>query len=141
MVVSGTLIWMPMLYFIGNVMWNPPTGALTGIDHTIFNWKIIRYGQTIVARPTMDDSREGDSSGEYANLTNPADLTIETSDQRKAMFIRKCIVCDGLAGEERAGMVSAIPFRRLTAPIFTLHTVPPVTEIAVRGTGRARRIA
>jgi hypothetical protein len=35
--ISGTLIWMPMLYFIGNVMWNPPTGALTGINDTIFS--------------------------------------------------------------------------------------------------------
>jgi cbb3-type cytochrome c oxidase subunit I len=43
--VSGTLIWMPMLYFIGNVMWNPPTGALTGINDTIFNWF---YGHNVL---------------------------------------------------------------------------------------------
>ena len=24
--IAGSLLWMPMLYFIGNVMWNPPTG-------------------------------------------------------------------------------------------------------------------
>jgi cbb3-type cytochrome c oxidase subunit I len=43
--ISGTLIWMPMLYFYGNVMWNPPTGALTGINDTIFNWF---YGHNVL---------------------------------------------------------------------------------------------
>jgi cbb3-type cytochrome c oxidase subunit I len=43
--ISGTLVWMPVLYFIGNVMWNPPTGALTGIDDTIFNWF---YGHNVL---------------------------------------------------------------------------------------------
>jgi cbb3-type cytochrome c oxidase subunit I len=43
--ISGTLIWMPLLYFIGNVMWNPPTGAITGINDTIFNWF---YGHNVL---------------------------------------------------------------------------------------------
>jgi cbb3-type cytochrome c oxidase subunit I len=43
--ISATLIWMPMLYFIGNVMWNPATGALTGVDDTIFNWF---YGHNVL---------------------------------------------------------------------------------------------
>jgi cbb3-type cytochrome c oxidase subunit I len=43
--ISGTLIWMPLLYFIGNVMWHPWTGALTGIDDTIYNWF---YGHNIL---------------------------------------------------------------------------------------------
>jgi len=43
--IAGSLIWMPMLYFIGNVMWNPPTGALTGIDDAIFNWF---YGHNVL---------------------------------------------------------------------------------------------
>lgn len=43
--ISGTVIWMPMLYFIGNVMWNPATGALTGIDDAIFNWF---YGHNVL---------------------------------------------------------------------------------------------
>ena len=43
--ITGTLIWMPLLYFIGNVMWNPPTGALTGINDTIFNWF---YGHNVL---------------------------------------------------------------------------------------------
>jgi cbb3-type cytochrome c oxidase subunit I len=43
--ISGTLIWMPMLYFIGNVMWNPGTGALTGINDAIFNWF---YGHNVL---------------------------------------------------------------------------------------------
>jgi len=43
--ISGSLIWMPLLYFIGNIMWNPPTGALTGINDTIFNWF---YGHNVL---------------------------------------------------------------------------------------------
>jgi cbb3-type cytochrome c oxidase subunit I len=43
--ISGTLIWMPLLYFIGNVMWNPGTGAITGINDTIFNWF---YGHNVL---------------------------------------------------------------------------------------------
>jgi cbb3-type cytochrome c oxidase subunit I len=43
--ISGTLIWMPMLYFIGNVMWNPGPGALTGINDAIFNWF---YGHNVL---------------------------------------------------------------------------------------------
>jgi cbb3-type cytochrome c oxidase subunit I len=43
--ISGTLVWMPILYFIGNVMWNPSTGALTGINDTIFNWF---YGHNVL---------------------------------------------------------------------------------------------
>jgi cbb3-type cytochrome c oxidase subunit I len=35
----------PILYFIGNVMWMPPTGALTGINDTIFNWF---YGHNVL---------------------------------------------------------------------------------------------
>jgi cbb3-type cytochrome c oxidase subunit I len=43
--ITGTLVWMPILYFIGNVMWNPPTGALTGVNDTIFNWF---YGHNVL---------------------------------------------------------------------------------------------
>jgi cbb3-type cytochrome c oxidase subunit I len=43
--IAGTLIWMPILYFIGNVMWHPPTGALTGINDSIFNWF---YGHNVL---------------------------------------------------------------------------------------------
>lgn len=43
--ISGTLIWMPMLYFIGNVMWSPMSGALIGIDDAIFNWF---YGHNVL---------------------------------------------------------------------------------------------
>jgi cbb3-type cytochrome c oxidase subunit I len=43
--ISGTLVWMPLLYFIGNVMWNPPTGAITGVNDTIFNWF---YGHNVL---------------------------------------------------------------------------------------------
>jgi cbb3-type cytochrome c oxidase subunit I len=43
--IAGSLIWMPLLYFIGNVMWNIPTGSLTGVDDSIFNWF---YGHNIL---------------------------------------------------------------------------------------------
>jgi cbb3-type cytochrome c oxidase subunit I len=43
--VTGALMWFPMLYFIGNVMWNPPSGALTGINDSIFNWF---YGHNVL---------------------------------------------------------------------------------------------
>ena len=43
--ITGTLMWFPLLYFIGNVMWSPPTGALTGINDTIFNWF---YGHNVL---------------------------------------------------------------------------------------------
>jgi cbb3-type cytochrome c oxidase subunit I len=43
--ISGSLIWMPSLYFIGNVMWHPDTGALTGLDDAIFNWF---YGHNVL---------------------------------------------------------------------------------------------
>jgi len=61
-------------------------------------WQVIRYVQQAFARPVMRDPDEGDPSGEYANLTNPVDLTIETLDQGKAIFIRECMVCHGDAG-------------------------------------------
>ena len=61
-------------------------------------WKVIRYVQQIYARPVMHDPDEGDPSGEYANLTNPLELTIETLDEGKQIFIRECMVCHGDAG-------------------------------------------
>ncbi len=43
--ITGALMWFPLLYFIGNVMWNPPTGALTGINDAVFNWF---YGHNVL---------------------------------------------------------------------------------------------
>lgn len=43
--IVATVILFPMVYFIGNVMWMPPTGALTGINDTIFNWF---YGHNVL---------------------------------------------------------------------------------------------
>lgn len=43
--IAGALVWFPMLYFIGNVMWQPPVGALTGINDAIFNWF---YGHNVL---------------------------------------------------------------------------------------------
>ncbi len=43
--ILGTQIWFPLLYFIGNVMWDVPTGSLTGINDSIFNWF---YGHNVL---------------------------------------------------------------------------------------------
>lgn len=43
--ITGTLIWMPCLYFIGNVMWNPPAGAVSGINDAMYNWF---YGHNVL---------------------------------------------------------------------------------------------
>jgi cytochrome c oxidase cbb3-type subunit I/II len=42
---TGTFIWFPILYFIGNVMWRPPDGAVMGISDSIFNWY---YGHNVL---------------------------------------------------------------------------------------------
>lgn len=42
---SGIMFWFPIVYFIGNVMWNPPTGALTGLIDAVFNWF---YGHNVL---------------------------------------------------------------------------------------------
>lgn len=34
----GTLIWFPVFYGIGNVIWQPPQGAINGINDAIINW-------------------------------------------------------------------------------------------------------
>jgi cytochrome c oxidase cbb3-type subunit I/II len=41
----GTTIWFTIVYFIGNVMWNPPVGALNGTVDAIFNWY---YGHNVL---------------------------------------------------------------------------------------------
>lgn len=43
--ILGTLIWFPLLYFIGNVMWEIPKGSLIGVDDAIFNWF---YGHNVL---------------------------------------------------------------------------------------------
>ena len=43
--IIGTLIWMPCLYVIGNVMWHPATGSMTGINDAMYNWF---YGHNIL---------------------------------------------------------------------------------------------
>lgn len=43
--IMASVILFPLVYFIGNVMWMPPTGALTGINDTIFNWF---YGHNVL---------------------------------------------------------------------------------------------
>lgn len=42
---AGTMLWFPIVYFIGNVMWHVPTGALSGTIDAIFNWY---YGHNIL---------------------------------------------------------------------------------------------
>jgi cytochrome c oxidase cbb3-type subunit I/II len=43
--VMGTLLWFPIVYAIGNVIWAPPTGALMGLNDAIWNWF---YGHNIL---------------------------------------------------------------------------------------------
>ena len=61
-------------------------------------WKIIRYVRQTFARPVMRDPDEGDPTGEYANLTNPLELTVEILDEGKQIYTRECLVCHGDAG-------------------------------------------
>lgn len=42
---AGTMLWFPVVYFIGNVMWHPSTGALSGTTDAIFNWY---YGHNVL---------------------------------------------------------------------------------------------
>lgn len=43
--ICGALVWFPNVYLIGNVIWNPPCGCLTGIDDAVWNWF---YGHNIL---------------------------------------------------------------------------------------------
>jgi len=43
--IMGTLIWFPIVFSIGNVIWAPPTGALTGLNDAIWGWF---YGHNIL---------------------------------------------------------------------------------------------
>ena len=42
---ASIFLWFPIVYFIGNVMWRPPTGALFGLTDAIFNWF---YGHNVL---------------------------------------------------------------------------------------------
>ena len=41
----GSLVWMPIIYVVGNVMWVIPEGALLGVNDAIVNWF---YGHNIL---------------------------------------------------------------------------------------------
>jgi len=43
--IMGTLIWFPIVYSIGNVIWAPPTGALVGLNDAVWGWF---YGHNIL---------------------------------------------------------------------------------------------
>ena len=43
--ILGSAIWMPLLYFIGNVVWHPPQGALLGINDAVWGWF---YGHNVL---------------------------------------------------------------------------------------------
>jgi cytochrome c oxidase cbb3-type subunit I/II len=43
--IAGIFFWFPIVYFIGNVMWRPPDGALFGLTDSIFNWF---YGHNVL---------------------------------------------------------------------------------------------
>ncbi|MGW8318424.1 MAG: cbb3-type cytochrome c oxidase subunit II, partial [Candidatus Promineifilaceae bacterium] len=61
-------------------------------------WKVIDYVRQIFARPVERDPDEGDPPGDYANLNNPVEMTVQVLDEGKAIFIRECRVCHGDAG-------------------------------------------
>jgi cytochrome c oxidase cbb3-type subunit I/II len=42
---ASIMFWFPIVYFIGNVIWRPPTGALFGLTDSIFNWF---YGHNVL---------------------------------------------------------------------------------------------
>jgi len=42
---AGTMLWFPVVYLIGNVMWKVPGGALYGTTDAIFNWY---YGHNVL---------------------------------------------------------------------------------------------
>ncbi len=73
-------------------------------------WQVVRYVQQVYARPVMHDPDEGDPSGDYANLTNPLENTVEVLDEGKQIFIRECMVCHGDAGRGHG------PYRDLLQP-------------------------
>ena len=73
-------------------------------------WQVVGYVQQVYARPVMHDPDEGDPGGDYANLTNPLDNTIEVLDEGKQIFIRECMVCHGDAGRGHG------PYRDLLQP-------------------------
>lgn len=43
--IMGSLIWFPIVFAIGNVIWAPPTGALMGLNDAIWGWF---YGHNIL---------------------------------------------------------------------------------------------
>jgi len=43
--LAGIFLWFPIVYFIGNVMWRPPTGALFGLTDAVVNWF---YGHNVL---------------------------------------------------------------------------------------------
>jgi cbb3-type cytochrome c oxidase subunit I len=43
--ILGSAIWMPALYAIGNVVWQPPEGALIGINDAVWGWF---YGHNVL---------------------------------------------------------------------------------------------
>lgn len=43
--IIATVVLFPLVYFIGNVMWAPATGALTGINDATVNWF---YGHNVL---------------------------------------------------------------------------------------------
>lgn len=42
---AAIFLWFPIVYFIGNVMWRPPSGALFGLTDGIVNWF---YGHNVL---------------------------------------------------------------------------------------------
>jgi cytochrome c oxidase cbb3-type subunit 2 len=71
-------------------------------------WRVIRYIQEVFARPSMHDPDEGDPPADYADLTNPVELTVEALDEGKQIFIRECMVCHGDAGRGNGPYINGL---------------------------------
>jgi cytochrome c oxidase cbb3-type subunit 2 len=76
-------------------------------------WNTIRYIQQIFAMPMEHDPDEGKPSGEYANLSNPVPLNVDSLEAGKQIFIRECMVCHGDEGRGhgpyRSGLLPVPP--------------------------------
>jgi len=87
----------------GSVM--PPWKASLSEEE---RWQVVRYVKTAFADPAMYEPSEGDPPADYATLQNPVDVSIETLEEGKHLFIRECITCHGDAGRGNGRFVGGL---------------------------------
>ena len=71
-------------------------------------WQVIGYIRAMFSNPAMYEPYEGEPPADYASLDNPVELTIETLEEGKAIFIRECITCHGDAGRAHGRFVEGL---------------------------------